>query len=234
MVYKNTVLIVDDDPNVFTLIQQAAQPECWTMLNLGMGGEAIRWIDENRADLVILDIGLPDISGIEVCRHIAKENDIPIMMLSGRAGLVDKITCLDFGADDYLTKPFSVDELLTRAKAIMRRSSKYKGIINCYDDHYLEINIDAKVVKIKGIMEKLTRIEYKILEELLMNRGKVVNYRDILHKVWGSEYFEDDKGSLQAHICNLRAKIEKEPEDPQYIICVPGIGYRFNELNSNS
>lgn len=226
--HQTTVLIIDDDPNVNQLIQEGVKPEGWITQGASNGEDGIQWIDEDPPDLVVLDIGLPGINGIEVCRRVVRRSPVPIIMLSGRTDLDDKVTCLNAGADDYLTKPFLVKELVAHAKAVLRRSSgKNLSALVPFSDSYLEIDFIAKLVKIRGEEIRLTHTEYHLLEELALNDGKNLTYQYLLHKLWGPEYSEADRGCLQVHVSNLRAKIEPEPKHPRYIISLPGMGYHF-------
>jgi len=231
--HQTTVLIVDDDPHVNELIQDGLQPEGWKTLSVFTGEEAFQLVDEDSPDLIVLDIGLPGINGIETCRHIARISSIPIIMLSGRTDLTDKVASLNAGADDYLTKPFLVDELIAHAKAVLRRyNGKPVSVLNPFVNDYLEIDFSAKEVKVEGKEVVLTHTEYRLLEELALNAGRTLTYQYLLRKIWGPEYSEADKGCLQVHISHLRTKIEPEPGSPRCIISLPGIGYRFVDFQT--
>lgn len=154
------ILVVDDDPRINELLQDALSIEGWKTLNVPNGEDVFQWIREDPPDLMVLDIMLPGISGIEVCRRVARVSSVPIIMLSGRTDLADKITCLNAGADDYITKPFVVEEFLAHAKAVLRRSKNGPPMSGSFDDTYLQIDFGARAVKVQGQEVRLTPIEY--------------------------------------------------------------------------
>lgn len=232
---QTTVLVVDDDPVINELIKASLEGEGWTIYSAHDGDEAIKLSHEKQPDLIILDIMMPGIDGVEVCRHIASTSSTPIIMLSALGGLNEKTKCLDIGADDYVTKPFQVEELISRAKAVLRRrhrndNSASKALSLPSD---LVIDFMAKRVKVGGQEVRLTPMEFRLLEELATNAGKALTYRYLLNKIWGPEY-SDERQYLHVCIGHLRAKMESDPQNPKYIVNVRGIGYRFEDIHSSS
>ena len=221
------ILIVDDDPQIVELLRTYLLGEGWNVVSATNGEKALEMVDRYPPDLVILDIMLPGMEGMEVCRRIRSRYSMPIIMLSALSDPFEKVRCLDSGADDYVTKPFVQAELSARIRAAFRRKIMDEEVtfeaIVC---NSLKVDLSARRVTLKGREVKLTPIEFRILEELVKQSGKVLGYRYLLNKIWGSEY-QDEKEYLHVHIKHLRAKIEPDPENPVYVINVPGIGYRF-------
>ncbi len=182
-------------------------------------------------DLVVLDLMLPDRSGIEVCRELRTWMTAPILILSVRSNEADKITALDEGADDYLTKPFSAGELLARIRALLRRAAALTSPPPVVKTGDLEVDIARRLVKRGGDEIALTPTEFDILAYLARNAGLVVTQRAILENVWGPEWVEDAQ-PLRVHVSNLRKKIEPQPGGPRYIITEPGVGFRFSAADS--
>ena len=179
---------------------------------------------------MVLDIMMPKMDGFEVCRRIREWSQVPIIMLSARGDEDDKVKCLDLGADDYITKPFGKVELIARVRALMRRTESSGTIptqpfFSCGD---LEINFVKRKVTVAGTEVKLTPTEYNLLQELILNAGKVLTHTHLLNKVWGSEYREDTQ-YLHVFIRRLRAKLEPDPTNPRYIVTVSGVGYQFKD-----
>jgi DNA-binding response OmpR family regulator len=202
--------------------------------SIAMDGEAvIRAFERESPDLIILDLLLPKLDGFEVCRTIRKQSQVPILALSALNEPMDKIKCLNLGADDYLAKPFGTDELLTRIKALLRRSSKTIDLkepaprLFDYDDGYLKVDFQSHCVMVANREIMLAPMEFKLLHELVINAGVVLQYNDLLSRVWGTEY-RGSRDYLHDHIYSLRHKIEPDMKKPTYIITLPGFGYRFN------
>jgi two-component system KDP operon response regulator KdpE len=192
------------------------------------GEQALALVAKDRPDLVILDLGLPDIDGVEVTRQLREWSPIPIIIISVRDREADKVRALDEGADDYLTKPFGLGELLARIRAAMRRI-KPEGEEPVFDAGSLHIDFSKRVVTLDAAELQLTPIEYGLLRMLAMNWGKVITHRQLLREVWGPAY-EQDTHLLRVHMSNLRQKIEKDTARPEYIVTEPGVGYRFREI----
>ena len=219
---EKRVLIVDDDKLIIGFLQQALENEGWQTSICVTGEDAIRHVSQEAPDLILLDLLLPGIDGFEVCRTIRRQSHVPIIALSALHQKESKIKCLKLGADDYLTKPFDIGELLARIEAVLRRTGTVP-ILNTGD---MEIDFEARQVTVKGIEIVLTRHEFDVLQELAMHKGKVVTYSELLVKIWGEEY-KDSFSYVQDCVRSLRRKIESDPSNPQYIINVPGVGYRF-------
>ena len=222
------ILVVDDDPSVNRLVRDSLEAEGWKTYPAFNGKEAIEAVNKHKAGLVILDINLPDISGIDVCRYIAATTKTPIVMLTAASDLEAEEKCLGLGADDYITKPFRPRDLIAHVKAVLRRSRRNVSILpdSPLITGSLEIDFALKKVRVQQHDVKLTAKEYFLLEELALNAGKTLTYRNILEAVWGMEY-SDDKEIVHVHISHLRSKIEPDAKNPRHLINVPGIGYRF-------
>ena len=222
-----SILVVDDEPTVNRMVRDSLEAEGWKIKSAFSGEESIEAIQKNKPDLAIVDINLPGVNGVDVCRFMV-DNRIPVIMLTatGDVGIEEK--CLGFGADDYITKPMRPRDLVARVKAVLRRSRRIALIpAQCplvVDD--LEINFALKKVRVQNQEVKLTAKEYFLLEELALNAGKTLTYKEIMDTVWGPGY-SDEKESVHVHINHIRTKIEPDPKNPKYIINVPGIGYRF-------
>ncbi|MCL4533550.1 MAG: response regulator transcription factor [Bacteroidetes bacterium] len=224
------VVVVDDEPDVTETVQI-----CFSMrwpdaevLSAADGRSGVALVSRERPDVVILDIGLPDVDGYEVCREIRDFSDVPIIMLTARGGDLDKVKGLELGADDYITKPFSHIELLARVRALLRRVNAHGAGADVppYITAELSVDFGSREVRRHGKLVKLTPIEYGLLYHLVRNAGQVLPHRALLAKVWGREYL-DEVGYLKVHIRNLRQKIEDDPENPHLIVTERGVGYRF-------
>lgn len=227
---KPLILVVDDDEGIASLVQSALQANSFSTVSAEDGEKALSvWRDKN-PDLVILDIMLPKIDGIEVCRRIRAESEVPILMLTVKAEEFDKILGLSIGADDYLTKPFSTRELLARVKAILRRSlpKSEKGgkIFRC---GALEIDYEKFKVTVEGKEVKLTVNEYKILQALTSVPGRVFSREKLIESIYSNHEVSVVDRVIDVHIVNLRAKIEKDSSRPEFILTVRGMGYKFTE-----
>ena len=227
------ILVVEDDAAVRNLIATALDSYGYARVVAVTGREAIARAATDNPDLVLLDLGLPDIDGVEVVRSIRGWSQMPIIVVSARAEDADKIDALDAGADDYVTKPFSVGELLARIRSSLRRLS-YSGAANAeptptpsvFEDGDLRIDYDAGIVTLAGSEVHLTPIEYKLLCLLARNAGRVLTHTYITEKIWGSSW-DNDVASLRVFMATLRRKLEKGPDSPQYIQTHIGVGYRM-------
>lgn len=225
---KSRILIVDDDIGVLKSVRANLQArDCQTLTAMD-GVEALQVIGEENPDLIILDITMPKMSGFEVCRQVREWSQVPIIMLSARDDVEEKVKCLNSGADDYITKPFGVNELAARVKAVLRRCKESNRdhappIFSCGD---LKVNFVERRVTIEDREIKLTPTEYNLLQELVIGAGKVFSHATLLGRVWGAEYSQE-REYLHVFIGRLRKEIEADPSKPQYIITVPGVGYRF-------
>jgi len=190
------------------------------------GVEAVEMAASVLPDVIVLDVNMPRMDGIEACRRIREWADTPIIMLSVRGEEKDKVRALDEGADDYVTKPFGMEELLARIRVALRRSAGITTSSAIFTADDLEVDLANHVVKRRGQILKLTRTEYELLVYMVTNCGKVLTHRELLHNVWGSEYGEEAE-YIRVFIGQLRRKIEDDPSNPQFIITEPRIGYRF-------
>ena len=226
------ILVVDDELAIIKFLRANLEANGYETLAASDGAEALQKVERELPDLIILDIMMPEIDGFEVCRRIREWSQIPIIMLSARADLMDKVKCLDLGADDYLCKPFGKEELIARVKAVLRRTEAASTIptppsFTCDD---LEINFAERRITLAGSEVRLTPTEYNLLRELALNTNKVLTHNMLLGKVWGPEYGEE-KEYLRVFVNRLRKKLEANPENPKYIITVPGVGYQFRAMS---
>ena len=228
--HRPRVIIADDDPLVVKFVSSILKKEGCEVLSATDGAEALEVVDKESPDLVILDIGMPEIDGFEVCRLLSDRVQVPIIMLSARGEIADKVRCLNLGADDFITKPFAVDELVARLKSVLRRSRMPEDVQEPTACAKGDINVDflRRRVTVRGAEIRLTPTEYMLLQELVSNAGKVLSHTLLLGRVWGPEYVED-RQFLHVFISRLRNKLEKDPQNPDYIVTVSGIGYLFKD-----
>ena len=219
------VLIVDDEESIRVFLKLTLTSQGYEAIEAVTGKDALAKAVTEKPDIIILDIGLPDIDGIEVTRSLREWTQIPIIILSVRGSEKDKIAALDLGADDYLTKPFAVGELLARVRAALRRSAKTAGEPS-FKTGGLEVDFESRLVKASGHELQLTPNEYELLKVLVVNAGKVMTHKHLLNAVWGPEYIGEFH-MLRVNISNLRRKIEPDPARPQFIITESGVGYRL-------
>jgi len=226
--HRPRVIIADDDLAIIKFLRANLEAIGYKTLTAMDGAEALQTIEMELPDLVILDIMMPRLDGFEVCQQLREWSQIPIIMLSARGDEEDKVKCLDLGADDYITKPFGVEELLARVKAVFRRTQAVGAITTqpAFTSGDLTINFVERRVTIADREVKLTPTEYNLLRELVLNAGKVLTHTHLLSKVWGPEY-RDEREYLHVFIRRLRNKLEPDPTNPSYIITVPGVGYQF-------
>jgi two-component system KDP operon response regulator KdpE len=221
------ILVVDDDSQIRRALISILSTRKYQVLAAASGEEALVLAVEHAPELVVLDLAMPGMSGLDVCRELRTWYAAPILVLSVRGSDTDKITALDLGADDYLTKPFSAGELLARVRALLRRASGQPASPSVIVAADLEIDIAQRQVRRKGQEIELTRIEFDILTYLAQNADRVVTSKMILQHVWGPEY-GDDTQTLRVHISHLRRKVEPHPSVPRYILTEPGVGFRFS------
>ncbi len=219
------VLIVDDEQAIRRFLRVTMTSQGYTVGEAVSGQEAISNVTTQKPDIIILDLGLPDIDGVEVTRLLRQWTQIPIIILSVRGSESDKIAALDAGADDYLTKPFGVGELLARLRAALRRMKQTASepVFTCGS---LKIELARRLVVVAGREVQLTPTEYELLRVLVVHAGKVLTHHHLLREVWGTEYSEDFH-MVHVNVSNLRRKIEPVPARPQFIITEPGVGYRL-------
>ena len=219
------VLVVDDETSIRRYLRAALTAQGLTVYEAANGQEALNAVIANRPDIIILDLGLPDIDGIEVTRQLREWSQTPIIILSVREAEQDKIAALDAGADDYLTKPFSTGELMARIRVVMRRQASKTDEPTLHVDE-LQMDLSRRMVIVRGNEISLTPTEYDILRLLMQNAGKVITHNQLLRQVWGTAY-ESEMHILRVNISNLRRKIEHDPARPMYIHTEPGVGYRM-------
>ena len=224
------ILVVDDEPDVVESVRLGFELQ-WREIEVagaGSGEEALDRIEEDRPDIVLLDIGLPDIDGFEVIRRIREFSDVPVVMLTARDDAMDKVKGLELGADDYITKPFNHLELMARVKAVLRRLAMPTPTSRApsFRSGDLEVDFAAHEARLRGERLDLTPTEYKLLYHLVRNAGHVLQHGTLLAKVWGREYV-DEVDYLRVYVRRLRDKLGDDPERPRYIRTERGLGYRF-------
>ena len=220
------VLVIDDEEQIRRALRSVLQVRHYEPLLAASAEEGLELAAEHTPDIIILDLMLPGMSGIEACGRLREWYQGPILVLSVLGNDTDKIQALDLGADDYLTKPFSTGELLARMRALLRRTSGIHTSATIITRKGLTIDLAKRQVTVRGEQVKLTRIEFDILALLATNAGRVVTSRMLLETVWGPEYIRDTQ-TLRVHISNLRHKIETPGDVSRYIITEPGVGFRF-------
>jgi len=221
----STVLVVDDEPRIRKALQVNLVARGYTVSLAATGEEALRSAREEPPDLVLLDLGLPGISGVDVIEGLRGWTEVPIIVLSVREQESDKVAALDAGADDYVTKPFGMDELMARLRAALRRGGA-DGPDPVVRTGHFELDLGAKRATVGDEEIRLTPIEWGLAEQLVRHPGRLVAQRTLLHEVWGPQY-DRETNYLRVHIANLRRKLEPEPSRPRYFITEPGMGYRF-------
>ena len=220
-----TILVVDDDSQIRRVMRTALSSHGYTITEARNGEEAIKKVRAERLDLIILDLNMPDMDGIEVCREIRVVSNLPIIMLTVRSADKDKVRALDAGADDYVVKPFGIDELLARIRAALRRAPG-EAVETSVLTKEMHLDFDNRNIIVQGKSVHLTPKEFELLRELVTNAGKPVSHRRLLQAVWGPDYGEETE-SLRVMVNQLRKKIEPDPANPRFIRTEPWIGYRF-------
>ena len=219
-------LVVDDEPHLRRAVQVGLEQNGYEVFVAGSGPEALEQAALQMLDVVILDLAMPGMDGFEVCRRLRERSKVPILVLSVRDGEEDKIAALDLGADDYLTKPFGLGELLARLRALLRRTGGTDEAEHVFKLEGLSLDFTHRRVSLNGEEVHLTPIEYELLRVLALNLDRVLTHRQLLTRVWGEEYAED-LHTLRVHIANLRAKIEPDAIRPRFIYTEPRVGYRL-------
>ncbi|HXY99358.1 MAG TPA: response regulator [Stellaceae bacterium] len=228
MARRATILVVDDEPPIRRLLRTSLLAQGYDVVEAEDGATALAAIEREKPDLVILDLGLPDIGGIEVIRSLRQRSTLPVIVLSVRDDERGKVEALDLGADDYVTKPFGVDELVARIRTALRHRFQAQGEKPLFVSGDLTVDLVRRSVRRGGEEVHLSPKEYDLLAELVANAGKVLTHRHILNKVWGPAHAEDAQ-YLRVFIRNLRNKLEPDPARPQHILTEPGVGYRLRE-----
>ena len=223
------VLVVEDEESISDPLSYLLRQEGFEVAVAATGPEGIAEFDRGGADIVLLDLMLPGLSGTEVCRALRAKSSVPVIMLTARDSEIDKVVGLELGADDYITKPFSTRELIARVRAVLRRGSetedegKGKGTLEAGP---VRMDIERHVVTVEGRQLALPLKEFELLEMLLRNSGRVLTRGQLIDRVWGADYVGDTK-TLDVHVKRLRAKIEPDPGSPQHLVTVRGLGYKF-------
>lgn len=221
------ILVIDDEPQILRAMRTILTEKQFRVTSANRGEEGLALAAASEPDLIILDLGLPDMDGVEVCKRLREWTQIPIIILSVRDSERDKVAALDHGADDYLTKPFGIEELLARVRVALRHSASRKGEqTKVVKAGPLSIDLAWHTIKRGDEEIKLTGTEYKLLAYLAANHGRVLTHQSILTNVWGAAD-ADHTEYLRVYMRQLRKKLEADPENPQYILTEPGIGYRF-------
>jgi DNA-binding response OmpR family regulator len=220
------ILAVEDDERIRTAVKLALEDEGWTVVEAANGEDALAAFQQEPADVVLIDIMLPDIDGFEVCRSIRRTSDVPIVMVTARADTHDVVAGLEAGADDYLTKPFAPKELSARIRALLRRArtSEVSSPHLRFGD--LEIVPEEGVVRRNGRDVHLTKTEFRVLVELAQSPGRVFSREVLLERIWGYGYFGDGR-LVDVHVRRLRTKIEADPANPRHVVTVRGLGYKL-------
>lgn len=230
-----TILVVDDEPRIRDMVRMNLEMERYRVLEASDGREALEQLREHLPDLIVLDVMMPEMDGFETLKAMREVSTVPVIMLTVRQSEQDKIRGLDLGADDYLAKPFSPRELLSRIRALLRRSlmpaPARKTVIVVDPD--LKIDFAKHEVIVRGQKVDLRPTEFRLLYHLVNNAGRLLTHETLLSKVWGREY-RDEAHYLRLYITYLRQKIEKDPAHPKYILTERGLGYRFKELEGTS
>jgi two-component system KDP operon response regulator KdpE len=222
------ILVVDDERPIRRFLN-ASLGSRYTILEAENGGEAIQSAAVNNPDLILLDLGLPDMDGTNVIRRIREWTDVPVIIISVRSNELDKVAALDAGADDYLTKPFGISELLARIRVALRRTNEVEAEYTIFHDADLTVDFVKREVCVNDSPVTLTPTEFSILRTLVKHAGKVLSHQQLIKGVWGGND-QADSHLLRVNVSNLRRKIEKDPNRPRHIITEPGIGYRLKEI----
>lgn len=219
------ILVVDDEPQIRRVLRSTLSTQGYVITEAKTGEEALESLRKERPDLVLLDMNMPGMGGIETCREIRRASDAPIIMLTVRNAERDKVAALDAGADDYVVKPFGIEELLARIRAALRRYAPGDALPP-FESKDLKIDFEARKVTVRDRDVHLTPKEYDVLKHLVANQGKPLTHRRLLQAVWGPDYGEETE-SLRVVINQLRKKLEADPARPKYIVTEPWVGYRF-------
>jgi two-component system, OmpR family, KDP operon response regulator KdpE len=227
-----SILVVDDEPQIRRVLRSTLSFRGYEITETSSGEEALELVHKLKPDLILLDVNLPGISGIETCREIRRSSSVPIIMLTVRNAERDKVVALDAGADDYVTKPFGIEELLARVRASLRRHSAAEATPP-FQSKDFSVDFEERRVIVSGQEVHLAPKEFEVLKHLINYQGKPVTHRRLLQSVWGPEYGEETE-NLRVVINQLRKKIEKDPAQPKFILTEPWIGYRFQPPKSPS
>lgn len=221
------ILVVEDEESFSDALSFMLRREGYEVVIASDGNEALAAFDKHGADLVLLDLMLPGLSGTEVCRQIRSHSPVPIIMVTAKDGEVDKVVGLELGADDYVTKPFSSRELLARVRAVLRRHGEAEDLLPpAVEAGPVRMDIERHVVTVRGQQVAMPLKEFDLLEILVRNSGRVLTRSQLIDRVWGADYVGDTK-TLDVHIKRLRAKVEQDPAHPVHLLTVRGLGYKY-------
>jgi DNA-binding response OmpR family regulator len=228
---SSTILLVDDEDSVQRLLAYPLEREGFRVLQARDGEEALERFAEEDVDLVVLDLMLPKLDGLEVCKRLRAESEVPIIMLTARDDELDKVVGLELGADDYITKPFSIREFRSRVRALLRRAAATRqtpraGEVISVDG--LEIDLGRRSVQVRDEPVRLTYVEFELLRTLAAHPGRVYSRRMLLEALWGAADYREPR-TIDVHVRHLREKLERDPAEPEYILTVRGVGYRFRD-----
>ena len=221
------ILVVEDEESFSDALSYMLRKEGFEVAVAKTGPDGIEEFDRGGADLVLLDLMLPGLSGLEVCRQLRLKSDVPVIMLTAKDAEVDKVVGLEIGADDYVTKPFSARELLARIRAVLRRRAEPEDLgVAVLEAGPVRMDVDRHVVTVNGRTASMPLKEFELLEFLLRNSGRVLTRGQLIDRIWGSDYVGDTK-TLDVHVKRLRAKVEPDPSQPRHLLTVRGLGYKF-------
>ena len=225
-----TILLVDDEDAIQKLLTYPLQKDGYRVVDARDGEAALRRFEEEEIDLVVLDLALPKLDGLEVCRRLRARSPVPIIMLTARDEEIDKVIGLDIGADDYITKPFSIREFRSRVRALLRRASLSPPASSgaAIEIGPLRVDPARRRVEVEGQVKELTYVEFELVRFLAEQPGHVFSRLDLLEKIWGSSQFRDPR-TVDVHVRHLREKLERDPSKPELILTVRGVGYRLRE-----
>jgi two-component system KDP operon response regulator KdpE len=223
---RATVLVIDDEPPIRRLLRTTLAAQDYRVIEAADGREGLSLLRHERPDVLVLDLGLPDIDGLELIRQIRAESPVPIVVLSSRDDEKGKVEALDLGADDYVTKPFGMEELVARLRAALRHRLQQQGGRPLFRSGDLTVDLVRRIVTVRGEEVKLSPKEYDLLQQFVLHAGKVLTHRHLLREVWKDETGGDVQ-YLRVYVRQLRQKIEADPERPAHILTEPGVGYRL-------
>ena len=226
-----TILVVDDEPKIATLARDYLEHAGFVVLTAGDGRTALTTIRQRRPDLIVLDLGLPGLDGLDVTRELRRDSNIPIVMLTARDDEIDKLVGLELGADDYLTKPFSPRELVARVRAVLRRAERQPDSAETIQAGDVVLDLPRMRVEVGGVAVELTPTEFQLLATLAARPGRIFTRAQLLDALHGVT-FETYERAIDSHIKNLRRKLEPDPRRPRYVLTVYGVGYRFADDRS--
>ncbi|HLZ61579.1 MAG TPA: response regulator transcription factor [Ktedonosporobacter sp.] len=229
MMKTKRILLAEDEQALRDFVSRNLRARGFDVLEASNGLEALALWEREDPHLLILDIMMPRMDGLEVCRRVRDSSAVPIIVLTALDAESDKVSALDLGADDYLTKPFGVEELLARVRAVLRRTQGETVPLTSGIKHFgdLEIDLAGHIVRQRGVQVRLSPTEFTLLKQLVTNAGKMLTHRQLLQSVWGPEYGGESE-YLRVYINRLRQKLEPDPANPRYIVTEPGVGYRFD------